>query len=68
MIRRWFRRPPPPQPSDGTKAREQAERDLAAVRAETPYYQRLSRDLRTIRERNHLAEAFLSAAQGGPRD
>lgn len=63
MIRRWFRRPPT-MPSDGTKAREQAERDLAATRAETPYYQRLSFDLRAIREENHLAEAFLTAARG----
>lgn len=55
MIRRWFQKPPT-HPSDATKAREQAERDLAATRAETHYYRALSNDLRAIRERNHLAE------------
>ena len=62
MFRRWMR--PKPTPSDGTKAREKAERELEATREETNYYRDLSRELRAIRERNHLAEAFLTAAQG----
>lgn len=48
----------------GREARERAERDLEAVRAETARYAELARDLRTIRERNHLALAFFKAAGG----
>lgn len=51
----------------GREAREKAEESLAATRQETKKYEALARDLREIRERNHLAEAFLHIA-GGPRD
>lgn len=53
----------------GREAREHAEKqleevvdDLAETRAETPKYEALARDLRRIRQENHLAEAFLRAA------
>ena len=40
----------------GEVARRKAERDLAQVRRETPYYESLGRDLRRLRERNHFAD------------
>lgn len=40
------------------RAREQAERELAETRAQTPKYQALGRSLREMRERNHLGEAL----------
>lgn len=50
-------------PNDGAEARRRAEerlqevrRDLARTKAQTPYYAGLGRDLRTQRERNHIAE------------
>lgn len=53
---------------------EAAKRDLSQARAETqrvkdetPYFEALGRELREIRERNHLAEAFYAAAQKGGR-
>lgn len=52
-----------PGPSEATKARIQAERDLEEVRSRTPRYRALAAALREIREENHLAERFLS---GGP--
>ena len=46
----------------GQEAREKAERELEATRDETPYFKRLADEMRLIRERNHLAEAFQHAA------
>lgn len=43
------------------ESREQAERQLAAVRAETPKYRALGRALSEIVEDNHLAEALTDA-------
>lgn len=43
-------------PLEGQKAREQAEKDLARTRAETPKYAALGGALRDIREANHLTE------------
>jgi hypothetical protein len=47
----------------GTEARVQAERKLAETvvecartREQTPYYEGLGRDLRGLRNRNHIAE------------
>lgn len=40
----------------GQQARERAEQELARVRSETPYYEGLGRELRALRERNHIAE------------
>lgn len=48
----------------GTQARKQAERDLEQTRAETEKYATLAEDLREIRQRNHLAIAFIHAARG----
>lgn len=54
-----------PRPAtEGTQARVKAEQDLERTRAETPKYAELGRDLREIRERNHLALAFIHAAKG----
>lgn len=47
--------------AEATEAREQAERRLAAVRAETPKYRALGRALSEIVEDNHLAEALTDA-------
>lgn len=48
----------------GAQARKRAERELERMRAETPKYVELGADLREIREKNHLALAFLHAAKG----
>jgi hypothetical protein len=40
----------------GEEARRLAERELSRVQSETPYYEGLGRDLRVLRERNHLAD------------
>jgi cell fate (sporulation/competence/biofilm development) regulator YlbF (YheA/YmcA/DUF963 family) len=52
---RWRRKSPP---SEATRAREQAERDLEAIRAETPKYRALGSSLREMVEENHLAQAL----------
>lgn len=46
----------------GQEAREKAERDLEATRAETVRYAELGAEVRQIRVDNHLALAFLRAA------
>ena len=51
-------------PSEATQAREKAERDLEAVRAQTPMYRALGERLRQIREQNHLAEAVAQTFRG----
>jgi hypothetical protein len=58
---KWRRNP---GPSEATRAREKAERDLDAVRAETPMYRALGERLREIREKNHLAEAVAATFRG----
>lgn len=55
---------PAPINTGGQFARESAERELARVRSETPYFERLGRDLRTIRERNHFAENIRATFKG----
>ena len=62
MFTRWRKKPPPV--TGGEQARKKAERDLERVRAETREYEALAADLRRIGERNHLALAFILAAQG----
>lgn len=47
--------------TEAQAAREQAERQLAAVRAETPKYRALGRALSEVVEDNHLAEALTDA-------
>lgn len=51
-------RTPPPAVVQARQAREEAERDLERVRAETPMYRALGESLRELREKNHFALAF----------
>lgn len=46
---------------EARQAREKAERDLAATRAETPKYRALGHALSEIIEDNHLADALTEA-------
>ena len=62
MFTRWRKTPPPD--TGGRQARIKAERDLERVRSQTSEYEALANDLRRIGERNHLALAFILAAQG----
>ena len=48
----WQRDKPPR--TEGTRAREKAERDLEAIKAETPKYRALAAALIEIQDRNHL--------------
>lgn len=65
MIRFWRKRHDARLDTGGRQARERAEKALAETRAETPQIARFARELREIRRRNHLAEAFLQAARRG---
>lgn len=56
MCRRMFRKCRHVHETEGETARIKAERDLARVKSETPYYEGLGNDLRRLRERNHFAE------------
>lgn len=61
----WFRRRNTRYVStEGTLARIKAERELAQTVAQTPYYEGLGRDLRTLRERNHIAEKIRMSLRG----
>lgn len=53
-----------PDVDEGQRARENAERELARVRSETPYYAGLGNDLRRWRERNHFAEHIRATIKG----
>lgn len=55
----------------GEQARQKAEQDLvrdrqelAHTQAQTPYYAGLGRDLRNIREVNHIAERLRASIRG----
>lgn len=52
---------------EARKAREKAERELAAIRAQTPKYRQLGRALSEIVEDNHLAEALTDAFRSSRR-
>lgn len=54
----------PPRPSEATRARQQAERDLAAAKAETPKYAALAHSLIEIQRRNHLGESAARILRG----
>lgn len=56
-----FHRVPTELTTGGTDARIEAERQLARTVAQTPYYAGLGRDLRVLRERNHIAERIRSS-------
>jgi hypothetical protein len=67
---KWFpccARRRPPLDTGGSKARKRAEVELRRVKVETQEYAELAADLREIRRRNHLAETFLRATNGGSR-
>lgn len=55
---------PRPENSGGMFARKAAEHELAKVRAQTPYFESLGRDLRNLRERNHFAENIRATMRG----
>jgi hypothetical protein len=54
-----------PVVSEATVARQKAEVDLKAIRAETPRYRELADALRTLRERNNFAAAIETSFRGG---
>lgn len=66
MLNNWLRKRHHLNPSNtgGEFARMAAERELERVRSQTPYYEGLGRDLRTLRERNHLAEHIRATIRG----
>lgn len=59
----WQRRKP--GPTGGEIARKKAERDLQAVREETPRYEALASSLRQMVRDNHLGEALTNAFREG---
>jgi hypothetical protein len=58
----WHRRR---SDSEATRARQRAERNLAATKAETPKYRALAESLRELRERNNFAAAIETSFRGG---
>lgn len=66
----WKRRrhptPPPAAqgPSEATKARVQAELELARVRSETPKYKALALSLIEIQRTNHLGQRAAQVLRG----
>jgi hypothetical protein len=65
MMLHWLRKhQPDPSNTGGEFARHEAERELERVRSETPYYEGLGRDLRNLRERNHIAEHLRATIRG----
>lgn len=61
MIRIWRRNR---EPSEATKSRQKAERDLEATRAETPKYVELARSLVQVQNKNHLGQTAAQVLQG----
>lgn len=61
---RFFLFPRRREPSEAERARAEAERRLAQIRAETPAYQALGNKLRILRERNHFADAIAATFRG----
>ena len=65
LFRRKHEEPPKRgKPSEATRARIQAERDLEETRAEAQHYRDLGNRLRELRERNHIAESLIHAFRG----
>lgn len=60
----WFRRRTHHPPSEGTKARKRAEKDLVETKAETVRYRALAESLREIRQRNHFADSITATFRG----
>lgn len=61
---RFWRRPRDPAPSEATRARKKAERDLEATKAETPKYAALARSLIEIQQVNHLGQNAARVLRG----
>lgn len=61
-MKRWWNRSR--SPSEATRAREQAERDLEAVRAETPKYRAMARSLIEVQTVNHLGQNAARVLRG----
>lgn len=51
--------------TEATVAREQAERELERIKAETPMYAALGQRLRELRERNHFADSIAATFREG---
>ena len=51
--------------SEASRSRKRAERDLAAIKAETPRYRALAESLRELREHNNFAAAIEQSFRGG---
>lgn len=51
--------------SEATKARERAERELKAVKEQTPMYRDLMAALAAVTSRNHLGDALAHNFRGG---
>lgn len=62
-LRLWRKRPAVAQ-SEATQARIQAERDLAAVKAETPKYRALAAAFIEIQRTNHLGQTAARVLRG----
>lgn len=60
---RWPWRRNLPDVHGGQEAREKAERALAQIRAQTPYYKRLGDLNREIKDRNHWGETIAAIAR-----
>jgi hypothetical protein len=61
---RWPWRRRHPTSTGGQEARVKAERELARmIHEETPYYVRLARRQRELRERNHWGDAIAAIAR-----
>lgn len=59
----WRQKSKGPTP-EARNARKRAEVALRVAKAQTPTFDRIAADLREIREKNHLAEAFEHALRG----
>ena len=60
----WFRSHEPPADTGAMRAVEDAEQRLSKARADQARAQQLARELRTIRRKNHFAEAIAAAYRG----
>jgi hypothetical protein len=62
MFSKWLRKHhAAPINTGGRFARLAAEHELERVRSQTPYYEGLGRDLRNLKQTNHIAENLRAA-------
>ena len=65
---RWpWRRPKEPTVTEGTIAREKAERDLEGHRAQREEVREVASSLRWLRVRNHFSEQIQDLIEEGPQ-